>query len=155
MEREQSVPTINTRGRSLAEAIRDEPSDASNSTPSTSSNANHRHDSSIIMPSTPEELEIMFFERIAAMTLAAAITPERISPATSSGFGIATSGAPPILPRTMPQEVPHTAFKTTSSTSCDTPKSNKLTEGGHDNKKRKEMILSALESEDLLTMLPG
>ena len=55
----------------------------------------------------------------------------------------------------MPQEVPHTAFKTTSSISCDTLKSNKLTEGGHDNKKRKEMILSVLKSEDLLTMISG
>ena len=98
----------------------------------------------------------MFSERIAAMTLAASnITPERISLATSSGLGIATSGAPPALPRIMPQEEPHTAFKTTSSISCDTLKSNKLTEGGQDNKKRKEMILSVLKSEDLLTMLSG
>ena len=155
MEREQSVPTINTRSRSLAGAIRDEPSDTSNSAPSASSNANHRHDSSIIMPSTPEELGIMFSERIAAMTLTASITPERISPPTSSGFGITTSSAPLILPRTMPQEVPHTAFKTTSSISCDTLKLNKLTEGSHDNKKRKEIILSVLKSEDLLTMLSG
>ena len=98
----------------------------------------------------------MFSERIAAMTLAASnITPERISLATSSGLGIATSGAPPALPRIMPQEEPHTAFKTMSSISCDTLKSNKLTEGGQDNKKRKEMILSVLKSEDLLTMLSG
>ena len=153
MERELSIPTINTRSRSLAEAIRDEQSDASSSTPSATTNAIHRHESSFTMPSTPEELENMFAERIAAMNLASSITPERISLATSSGFGIATSSAPTILPRIMPQEVPHTAFKTTSSISCDTLKSNKLTEGGHDNKKRKEMILSVLKSEDLLTML--
>ena len=94
MEREPSVPTINSRSRILAEAIRDGPSDISNSTPSASSNANHRHDSSFTMPSTPEELETMFSERIAAMNLASSITPERISLATSSGFGIATSSAP-------------------------------------------------------------
>ena len=86
MESEPSVPTIITRSRSLLEAIRDEPSDASNSTPSASSNAIHRHESSFTMPSTPEELENMFAERIAAMNLASSITPERISIATSSGF---------------------------------------------------------------------
>ena len=155
MESDPSVPTIITRSRSLLEAIRDEPSDVSNSTPSASYNAIHRHESSFTMPSTPEELENMFAERIAAMNLASSITPERISIAASSGVSIASSSAPTIHPRIMPQEVPHTAYKTTSSISCDTLKSNKLTEGGHDNKKRKEMILSVLKSEDLLTMLSG
>ena len=155
MESEPSVPTIITRSRSLLEAIRDEPSDVSYSTPSATYNANHRHDSSFTMPSTPEELENMFAERIAAMNLASSITPERISIAASSGVSIASSSAPTIHPRIMPQEVPHTAYKTTSSISCDTLKLNKLTEGGQDNKKRKEMILSVLKSEDLLTMLSG
>ena len=36
--------------------------------------------------------------------------------------------------------------------SCDLLKANKLTENGHDNYKRKELILKVLQTEDLLTM---
>ena len=135
MESEPSIPTINSRSRSLAEAIRDEQSDASSSTPSATTNAIHRQELSFTMPSTPEELENMFAERIAAMNLASSITPERISAtpeelenmfteriaamnlassitperisiAASSGFSIASSSARTIPPRIMPQEVP-------------------------------------------------
>ena len=41
----------------------------------------------------------------------------------------------------------------TSIISCDMLKANKISENGHDNYKRKEMILKVLQTEDLLTMI--
>ena len=53
----------------------------------------------------------------------------------------------------MPKEVPLASYRNTTSVSCDILKANELTENGHDNYKRKELILKVLQTEDLLTML--
>ena len=45
-----------------------------------------------------------------------------------------------------------TSYRNTTSVSCDILKANKLIENGHDNYKRKELILKVLRTEDLLTM---
>ena len=44
-----------------------------------------------------------------------------------------------------PKEVPNSLYRNTSTISCDMLKANKLSENGHDNCKRKEMILSWIE----------
>ena len=53
----------------------------------------------------------------------------------------------------MPKEVPNSLYRNTTTVSCDMLKANKLSENGHDNYKRKEMILKVLQTEDLLTMI--
>ena len=53
----------------------------------------------------------------------------------------------------MPKEVPLTDYRNTTSVSCDILEANKRTENGHDNFKRKELILKMLWTEDLLTMV--
>ena len=49
-----------------------------------------------------------------------------------------------------PKEVPIASYRNTTSMSCDMLNANKLTENGHENFKRKEMILKVLQTEDLL-----
>ena len=53
----------------------------------------------------------------------------------------------------MPKEVPHSLYRNTSTISCDMLKANNISENGHDNYKRKEMILKVLQTEDLLSMI--
>ena len=53
----------------------------------------------------------------------------------------------------MPKEVPLTSYRNTTSVSCGILKANKLTENGHDNYKRKELILKVLRTEDRLRMV--
>ena len=53
----------------------------------------------------------------------------------------------------MPEEVPISSYRNTTTVSCDMLKANKLSENRHDNLKRKEMILKVLQTEDLVTMV--
>ena len=61
--------------------------------------------------------------------------------------------SPPTLPVTT--NIARSEYKSTTSMSCDLLKLHKLIENGGDNKKRKEMILTILGGEDLLSMLNG
>ena len=49
--------------------------------------------------------------------------------------------------RLMPKEVPNSLYRNTSTISCDMLKANKISENGHDNYKRKEMILKVLQTD--------
>ena len=55
--------------------------------------------------------------------------------------------------RQTPKEVPILFYRFTTTVSCNMLKANKLNENGHDNHKRREMILKVLKTEDLLTMV--
>ena len=53
------------------------------------------------------------------------------------------------------RDIARSEYRSTTSMSCDLLKLHKLIENGGDNKKRKEMILTILGREDLLSMLNG
>ena len=64
----------------------------------------------------------------------------------------------PLSPPTLPvivRDIARSEYRSTTSMSCDLLKLHKLVENGGDNKKRKEMILTILGGEDLLSMLNG
>ena len=103
------------------------------------------------MPTTLEQLEEIVLARIAAAATAA----RSRSPVN---FVDASQGNVPRedqqFPRqVMQKEVPLTAYRNTTSVSCDILKANKLTENGHHDFKRKELILKMLRMEDLFTMV--
>ena len=104
--------------------------------------------SHFVMPTTPEQMEEIILARIAVATTAAARarSPIQFYDATQSIEDTTNN-------RLMPKEVHHSLYRNTSTISCDMLKANKLSENGHDNYKRKEMILKVLQTEDLLTMI--
>ena len=62
----------------------------------------------------------------------------------------------PLSPPTLPvivRDIARSEYRSTTSMSCDLLKLHNLVENGGDNKKRKEMILTILGEEDLLSML--
>ena len=62
----------------------------------------------------------------------------------------------PLSPPTLPaRDIARSEYKSTTSMSCDLLKLHKLIENGGDNKKRKDMIVTILGGEDLLSMLNG
>ena len=62
--------------------------------------------------------------------------------------------SPPTLP-VIVRDIAKSEYRSTTSMSCDLLKLHKLIENGGDNKKRKEMILTILRGEDLLSMFNG
>ena len=60
--------------------------------------------------------------------------------------------SPPTLP-VIVRDIAKSDYRSTTSMSCDLLKLHKLIKNGGDNKKRKEMILTILGGEDLLSML--
>ena len=133
--------SIHTRSRGLA---LDGPTNSSTTTPT----ASH-----YVLPTTPEQMEEIILARIAIATTAAARTrsPTNFYDASQSMEDTYTNNS--TISRQMPKEVPNSLYRNTSTISCDMLKANKLSENGHDNYKRKEMILKVLQTEDLLTMI--
>ena len=77
------------------------------------------------------------------------------SPTLSSvPFTLPTPSSPPTS-AVIVRDIAKSEYRSTTSMSCDLLKSPKLIENGGDNKKRKEMILTILGGEDLLSMLNG
>ena len=77
------------------------------------------------------------------------------SPTLSSvPFTLPTPSSPPTS-AVIVRDIAKSEYRSTTSMSCDLLKSHKLIENGGDNKKRKEMILTILGGEDLLSMLNG
>ena len=100
------------------------------------------------MPTTPEQFEELVLARIAAVTTAAARSRSPVN------FFDASQGNDQRFHRqAMPNDVPLTSYRSTTSVSCDILKANKLTENGDNNYKGKELILKVLRTEDLLTMV--
>ena len=138
------LPTfsIHTRSRGL---VLDGPSDSSSSTP----NASH-----YVLPTTPEQMEEIILARIAVATTAAAGSRSLTDFFDASQrIGEEFNNNNTIHRHPTPKEVPISFYRNTTTVSCDMLKANKLTENGHDNHKRKEMILEVLQTEDLLTMV--
>ena len=133
--------SIHTRSRGL---VLDGPSDPSTSTPTASY---------YVLPTTPEQMEEIILARIAIATTAAARSrsPTNFFDASQSIEESSTNNS--TFNRQMPKEVPNSLYRNTTTVSCDMLKANKLSENGHDNFKRKEMILKVLQTEDLLTMI--
>ena len=132
--------SIHTRSRGLA---LDGPTDSSTTTPT----ASH-----YVLPTTPEQMEEIILARIAIATTAAARarSPTNFYDANQSMEDTNTNNS--TISRQMPKEVPNSLYRNTSTISCDMLKANKLSENGHDNYKRKEMILKVLQTEDLLVI---
>ena len=144
--------SIQTRSRGL---LQDDPADSSQSTPSLSQTAHHRQDGQYVLPTTPEQMEEIILARIAQVTSESARSR---SPASfydaRQNFGEDLNRDVNSFHRqSTPKEVPHSLYRNTSTISCNMLKANKLSENGHDNYKRKEMILKVLQTEDLLTMI--
>ena len=123
---------------------------------------------------TPLALNVTFGSFISTNSTVTSPTPT---------LGIATSpiaflsiGTPPTVPSTptspkissspinlsspptsvvIVRDITISEYRSTTSMSCDLLKLHKLIENGGDNKKRKEMILTILGGEDLLSMLNG
>ena len=130
--------SIHTRSRGLA---LDGQIESSTSTPI----ASH-----YVLPTTPEQMEEIILASIAVATTAAARarSPTQFYDATQSIEDTTNN-------RLMPKEVHHSLYRNTSTISCDMLKANKISENGHDNYKRKEMILKVLQTEDLLSTING
>ena len=107
-----------------------------------------RHDGQFVMPMTPERLEEMVFSHIAAVATAArSRSPVNFFDASQGSDDLNVPGEDQQFPRqAMPNEVPLTAHRNASSVSCDILKAKKLTENGHDNFNRKELILKVLST---------
>ena len=141
---------IQTRSRGI---IQDDRADPSSSTPNAYQTDHRRHDGQFVKPTTPEQLEEIVLTRIAA------VAPAARSRSPVNFFDTSHGSDDLNVPRedqqfhrqVMPKEVPLTAYRNTTLVSCDILKANKLTEYGHDNLKRKELILKVLRTEDLLT----
>ena len=133
--------------------IQDDPADSSSSMPTASQNDHRRHDEQFVMPTTPKQLEETVLARIAAVATAAArsCSPTNSFDASQSIEENVHRDDHIFHRQAMPKEVPLTSYRNTTSVSCDILKTNKLTENGHDNYKRKELILKVLPTEDLLT----
>ena len=144
--------SIQTRSRGI---IQDDRADPSSSTPNAYQTDHRRHDGQFVKPTTPEQLEEIVLTRIAA------VAPAARSRSSVNFFDTSHGSDDLNVPRedqqfhrqVMPKEVPLTAYRNTTLVSCDILKANKLTEYGHDNLKRKELILKVLRTEDLLTMV--
>ena len=129
------------------------------STPLASQSSNPRPDGQFVMPQTPEQLEKLFLRRLAAVTSAAqpSSTPSEYHGPNQSGNNSQYGSQP--QPAKL-QEVPQASYRNTTSVSCDTEtmtpvSSNRLTEHGNDNAKRRDTILKVLKTEDLLTLVNG
>ena len=133
--------SIHTRSRGL---VLDGPTDSSTTTPT----ASH-----YVLPTTPEQMEEIILARIAIATTAAgrSRSPTNFYDASQSMEESNTNNS--ALNRQMPKEVPNSLYRNTTTVSCDMLKANKLSENGHDNYKRKEIILKVLQTEDLLTKI--
>ena len=121
-------------------------------TPMASQSSNSRPDGQFVMPETPEQLEELFLRRLAAITSAAQPSPSRRYDPNHSGLQSQNDNQSP--PAKI-QEVAQSSYRNSTSVSCDTLKANRLTEHGHDNAERRDMILKVLKIEDLLTLLNG
>ena len=101
------------------------------------------------MPTTPEQLEEIVLARIAAVATAArSRSPVNFFDASQGSDDLNVPREDQQFSRqAMPKEVPLTAYRNTTSVSCDILKANKLPENGHDNFKRKELILKVLRTE--------
>ena len=76
----------------------------------------------------------------------------------SSDFSVTSSpinSTSPPISVVIANDIAKSEYISTPSMSCDLLKSHKLVENGGDNKKRKDMILTILGGEDLLSMLNG
>ena len=144
----KSSTSIATRSGASAPTIGDP-----TSTPVASQSSDSRQNSVFVMPETPEQLEELFIRRLAAITSAAqshSPTPARAYDPSGINLQYGDNPQPAKI-----QEVPHTSYRNTTPVSCDTLKANRLTENGHDNAKRRDMILKVLKTEDLLTLVNG
>ena len=121
----------------------------SSSTPNASQNDHRRHDGQFVMPTTTEQFEELVQARIAARLR----SPINFFDASQGNEENVQGEDQRFHRQAMPKEVPLTSYRNTTSISCGFLKANKLTENGHDNYKRKELILKVLQSEDLLTMV--
>ena len=127
--------SIHTRSRGL---VLDGPTDSSTTTPT----ASH-----YVLPTTPEQMEEIILARIATTAAARSRSPTNFYDASQSMEENTTNNS--ALNRQMLKEVPNSLYRNTTTISCDMLKANKLSENGHDNYKRKEMILKVLQTEDL------
>ena len=127
--------SIHTRTRGL---VLDGPTDSSTTTPT----ASH-----YVLPTTPEQMEEIILARIATTAAARSRSPTNFYDASQSMEENTTNNS--ALNRQMPKEVPNSLYRNTTTISCDMLKANKLSENGHDNYQRKEMILKVLQTEDL------
>ena len=129
--------SMHTRSRGL---VLDGPTDSSMTTPT----ASH-----YVLSTTPEQMEEIILARIAIATTAAARSrsPTNFFDASQSIEESPTNNS------TLNGQMPNSLYRYTTTVSCDMLKANKLSENGHDNYKRKEMILKVLQTEDLLTMI--
>ena len=137
--------SIQTRSRRM---IQDDPAETSSLMTNASQTDHCRHGGQFVMPMTPERLEEMVFPHIAAVATAArSRSPVNFFDASQGSDDLNVPGEDQQFPRqAMPNEVPLTAHRNASSVSCDILKANKLTENGHDNFKRKELILKVLST---------
>ena len=106
-----------------------------------------------VLPTTPEQMEEIILARIAIATTAAARARSPIQLYDASQSMEDNTNNVSTTNRLMPKEVHHSLYRNTSTISCDMLKANKISENGHDNYKRKEMILKVLQTEDLLSMI--
>ena len=142
---------IQTRSRGR---IQEDLADSSSSTPNASQTDHRRHGGQFVMPTMPEQLEDIVLARIAAITTAARSRSPLNFFDTSQGSVENIPREDQQFPRqAMSKKVPLTAYRNTTSVFCDTLKANKLAENGHDNFKRKKLILKVLRTEDLFTMV--
>ena len=124
---------------------------------------------------TPLALNTTFGSTIAFSTNSTVISPTPTLGIATSPIAFSSIGTSPTVPSTptspkissspissstptsvvIVKDIAKSEYRSTTSMSCDLLKLHKLVENGGDNKKRKEMILTILGGEDLLSMLNG
>ena len=133
--------------------MQDDPADSSQSTPSSSQTDHHRQDGQYVLPTTPEQIEEIILARIAQVTSATARSrsPTNFYDMRQNLGDDLNRDDNTFHRQSTPEEVPIASYRNTTSMSY--ARANKLSENGHDNFKRKKMILKVLQTEDLLTMV--
>ena len=157
MDNESSICSIANRTR---ETIADSQSAISSSS-STSSTSIPRHNTKIEMPTTREQLERLISTRVTAALASAAsrgLFNNRVHEAeqvVKDSDSIVDSANVALQNRELIQEVAKSEYRLTTALSIKNLKANRLIEDGGVSKKRKEMILTILEGENLLSLLNG